>query len=354
MAAPRRWIRLDAEWEESAWLDALTGQAAGCWPRLLCWVKLRGKGGRCRTPDLGVLARRWRVPRQAVDELMVAAMQDGAVEVIGDEMVLTNWDEYQEPDPTAAERKRRQREKEHPPPESRTSRRDTRDRGCDPSRDIDPQQGRREAIGESVGPVTKKLAAAAGSVPPAAPANASQVLGNDAARALVAIKPPGGVQAALAAIRASFLYENESEALPDGCVKGLEIGERRQLVGRALVEMHANGKAWNSATLAGFVRNLRSQPITRGSPSPIDQARAEEARRDRAARELEQREAEAEQSERDTREAWEWFEALPADKRAELEREVKIRTSNLGRMSTEVKNSVLLGIISIERKRGAV
>lgn len=108
----RRWIRLDVEWEESAWLDALSGQAAGCWPRLLCWVKLRGKRGRCRAPDPSVLARRWRVPRQAVDELVRAAIQDGALEADGDEIVVVNWAEYQEPDPTAAERKRRQRERE--------------------------------------------------------------------------------------------------------------------------------------------------------------------------------------------------------------------------------------------------
>lgn len=108
----RRWIRLDVDWEESAWLDGITGQAAGCWPRLLCWVKLRGRKGRCKAPDHSVLARRWRVPRQAVDELVDAAKKDGAIEVDGEEIVVTNWAEYQEVDATAAARKRRQRRRE--------------------------------------------------------------------------------------------------------------------------------------------------------------------------------------------------------------------------------------------------
>ena len=90
----RRWIRLDCDWEESAWLDALTGQAAGCWPRLLCWVKLRGKGGRCKAPDPSVLARRWRVNRQSVDELIQAALEDEAIVIEGDELQVTNWRRY--------------------------------------------------------------------------------------------------------------------------------------------------------------------------------------------------------------------------------------------------------------------
>ena len=108
----RRWIRLDTEWDESGWIDALEGQAAGCWPRLLCWVKLRGRKGQCRTPDRSTLARRWRVTRTAVDELMDAALLDGALRIDGDILIVVNWDQYQEPDPTASERKRRQRERE--------------------------------------------------------------------------------------------------------------------------------------------------------------------------------------------------------------------------------------------------
>ena len=107
-----RWIRLDVEWDESGWIDALDGQAAGCWPRLLCWVKLRGKKGQCKIPDRGTLARRWRVTRQAVVELMDAALQNGALRIDGELLIVVNWEEYQEPDSTASERKARQRERE--------------------------------------------------------------------------------------------------------------------------------------------------------------------------------------------------------------------------------------------------
>lgn len=107
-----RWIRLNVDWEESPWLDKLPGQAAGCWPRLLCWVKLRGKAGRCKAPDPSVLARRWRVSRQSVDELMQAAVQDGALEIEDGEIAVINWDDYQNTDPKAAERMRRYRRRQ--------------------------------------------------------------------------------------------------------------------------------------------------------------------------------------------------------------------------------------------------
>lgn len=104
-----RWIRLNVDWEDSAWLDAISGQAAGCWPRLLCLAKRDGKGGRFKQPDSSVLARRWRVPRQAVDELIAAAIKDGALEADSGFLTVVNWAQFQEPDPNATERKRNQR-----------------------------------------------------------------------------------------------------------------------------------------------------------------------------------------------------------------------------------------------------
>lgn len=116
----RRWIRLDAEWEESGWIHALPGSARGCWPRLLCWVKLRGKRGRCKWPDPVVLAGTWKVPRSAVENMLAGALADGAIHRDMDELAVANWAAYQEPDLTAAERKRRQRAKtllpQQPPP----------------------------------------------------------------------------------------------------------------------------------------------------------------------------------------------------------------------------------------------
>ena len=143
--AKRRWIRLDADWDESEWIDGLDGAVAGLWPRLLCWVKIRGTGGRCRRPSRSVLARRWRVPVEHVAALETAAIEDGAIHIDDGDIVVENWAKYQEPDTTAAARKRRQRSRQHGDAGvSRKSRRDTRDRGRDrgvtgrdPSRDRD-------------------------------------------------------------------------------------------------------------------------------------------------------------------------------------------------------------------------
>jgi len=112
MPNPRRWLRLDMDWEDSPGLVALDGTAAGCWPRVLFWVKRSGSGGRCRRPDTGVIARRWRVPLEAVEALLTAALLDGALRIEADAWVLVNWSAYQEVDSTAADRKRRQRAKE--------------------------------------------------------------------------------------------------------------------------------------------------------------------------------------------------------------------------------------------------
>jgi hypothetical protein len=121
MAAARPWIRLDAEWEESGWVSDLSGQSRGCWPRLLCWVKLRGKKGRCRWPDPRALAKAWRVPQAAVEAMLEGAIVDHAIERDIDDLVVINWPKYQEPDPTAVDRKRRQRERESATAEPETT-----------------------------------------------------------------------------------------------------------------------------------------------------------------------------------------------------------------------------------------
>jgi hypothetical protein len=108
MSGTRRWIRLDVGWEDS-WLEDLSGAAAGCWPRLLCWVKRDGVRGKCKRPRTETLARRWRVQPADVLELERAAQQDGALVMHNDHWTVVNWEEYQG-DPTAAERKRRERD----------------------------------------------------------------------------------------------------------------------------------------------------------------------------------------------------------------------------------------------------
>lgn len=136
----RRWIRLDAEWEESGWIDALPGDVSGCWPKLLAWVKLRGKAGRCRRPASPVLARRWKVSVEVVECLLMAAVHDEAIAYDGDDMIVMNWKTYQEPDPTAAERKRQQRAREESERHGDVTAvtRDIDKGGRDPSRDPQP------------------------------------------------------------------------------------------------------------------------------------------------------------------------------------------------------------------------
>lgn len=112
MSAPRRWLRLDMDWEDSPWLDALDGTAAGCWPRVLCLMKRTGVNGVCKRPDIGVLARRWRVDASAINTLVGAAVQHGALVIDEETWTVTGWEKYQNPDVTAAERKRAQRARE--------------------------------------------------------------------------------------------------------------------------------------------------------------------------------------------------------------------------------------------------
>ena len=109
MSAPRRWIRLDLGWQESEWLDAIDGHASGCWPRLLCYVKQTGTGGRCKAGKPAVLARLWKVESGDVERLLSAAYEHGSVVLEDGTWTLPMWATYQEPDRTSAERQRRYR-----------------------------------------------------------------------------------------------------------------------------------------------------------------------------------------------------------------------------------------------------
>lgn len=111
MAAPRRWFRLDMDWDESDWILALDGYSASLWPRLLTWVKKRGVNGRCRIKSNASLATIWKVSEATVARLIDAALKDGALTIDGDAWVVANWELYQNPDPTASERKRKQRQR---------------------------------------------------------------------------------------------------------------------------------------------------------------------------------------------------------------------------------------------------
>lgn len=112
MPPGRRWLRLDAEWDESGWIIGLHGLAQLAWIRLLCHVKLRGSMGRCKALPAPAAARLWRLPERHVAAMLEAAEADGALATENGEWVLTKWAEYQEVDRTAADRMRRMRERQ--------------------------------------------------------------------------------------------------------------------------------------------------------------------------------------------------------------------------------------------------
>lgn len=105
----RRWIRLEAAWQESEWLAVLPGHVALCWPALLCYVKTRGIHGCCKQPSLRVLSQLWRVDLANVERLIDAAVAHGAIEVDGENWKIAKWPKYNPQDATAAGRAKRYR-----------------------------------------------------------------------------------------------------------------------------------------------------------------------------------------------------------------------------------------------------
>jgi hypothetical protein len=108
-----RWLRLDICWDDSPWLFVLSEGAQLAWVKLLCTVKRDGSKGRMKAIRPLVASRKWGVGEESVVKMLQAAQDDGAlsVEDAAETWVITNWDRYQEPDSTAAERMRRMREK---------------------------------------------------------------------------------------------------------------------------------------------------------------------------------------------------------------------------------------------------
>lgn len=104
-----RWIRLNTDYADSAWLDVLPGDTRRLWPDVLCWVKAKGTAGECKAPDLDVFSRKVDAQRERVSTLLQAAVQDGAMEITKDSWTVCNWSVYQPFDKTATDRKRAER-----------------------------------------------------------------------------------------------------------------------------------------------------------------------------------------------------------------------------------------------------
>lgn len=143
--ADTRWLRLDAGWMDSDWLAVLSPGARLAWVSLLSYCKLAGTKGSVKALSPIVASRRWDIPADDVSAMLDAATSDGALESDEDgDWVVTAWAHYQEPDKTAADRKRRQRERESADvtPRHGMSRRDTRDEDRDTVTDRDVTRDR--------------------------------------------------------------------------------------------------------------------------------------------------------------------------------------------------------------------
>ena len=109
MAAPRRWIRLDVGWSDSEWLVALEPAARLAWVEMLVYVKTTGLAGEAKALPPAVFGRNRGIPPEAVQQMLEAAVGDGALTIAERTWTIVNWPEYQETDVGAAERMRQYR-----------------------------------------------------------------------------------------------------------------------------------------------------------------------------------------------------------------------------------------------------
>lgn len=107
--ADRRWLRLDAGWQDSEWVADLSCGGRLAWVSLLGHVKVAGVRGQVRALAPSVAGRRWDIPAEDVAAMLAAAQADGALVIEDGDWIVTGWARYQEPDPSNAERKRRWR-----------------------------------------------------------------------------------------------------------------------------------------------------------------------------------------------------------------------------------------------------
>lgn len=111
MPAPRRWIRLDVGWSRSEWLAELSPAARLAWVELLTYAKTDGTGGVVRAISPAVFGRNFGIPADDVRAMLEAAASGDDPALIVDEgsWIVSKWPDYQETDPTAADRMKRYR-----------------------------------------------------------------------------------------------------------------------------------------------------------------------------------------------------------------------------------------------------
>jgi hypothetical protein len=100
MPNDERWIRLDAHWSCSEWLESLDWCVRAVWPELLCLVKRSGMRGRLKCRPVSRIAGEMGIPTEYVQQLIDAALADGAMTIEDRHYVVTKWVQYQPKDST--------------------------------------------------------------------------------------------------------------------------------------------------------------------------------------------------------------------------------------------------------------
>lgn len=106
-----RWIRLDTTWDSSEWLFVLSPESQLAWVKLLCYVKAEGSTGKAKRLSPIVAAKRWGLGSESVEKIEQAAVSHGALEASDGQWRIVKWAEYQQGDPTNAERQMRYRDR---------------------------------------------------------------------------------------------------------------------------------------------------------------------------------------------------------------------------------------------------
>jgi hypothetical protein len=142
----RRWIRLDTTWSQSEWLADLEPEHKLVWVELLCYAKAHGTDGRVKASN-AALRHVTGVTRYAVDKLVTAAIEHGALEMEDGLWVITGWKAYQG-DATGATRQKRYREAQQQVTE--ISAKDTVTGVTRYGRDVTPTETETETINKRV------------------------------------------------------------------------------------------------------------------------------------------------------------------------------------------------------------
>jgi hypothetical protein len=107
VSAEGRWIRLQADYLNTRWLEEIGYPFNRLWPDVLCHVKLYGNNrGATKSLSVRTFARITGAPDADVQTLLDAAFKTGALLLDGDRWIIASWADYQSPD---AERKRKER-----------------------------------------------------------------------------------------------------------------------------------------------------------------------------------------------------------------------------------------------------